>query len=65
MEQPAAQEPRKFDAFDLIGIGGSLAIAIAYRYFTGDTDTADRIGVALLLSWAALQSCRFLFRKPS
>jgi hypothetical protein len=44
---------------DVICLGGSLAVAVVWRAYTGDADTADRIGLSLLMSWAILQTIRF------
>lgn len=45
---------------DLICLGGSLAIAIVYRSYTGDAEMADRVGMAFMMSWVALQTFRYL-----
>jgi hypothetical protein len=49
----------KLKLFDVICLGGSLAIAIVYRALTGDTESADRIGLAFMMSWVALQSFHY------
>jgi hypothetical protein len=49
----------KLTALDCICLGGSLAAAVAWRAFSGDAEAADRLGLALMMSWAILQSIRF------
>jgi len=56
--------PMKPSVLDVICLGGSLAVAISWRALTGDGDTADRIGLCLLMSWAILQTIRFVVHRP-
>jgi hypothetical protein len=60
----AGPPPMKPSVLDVICLGGSLVVAIAWRALTGDTDTADRIGLCLLMSWAILQTIRFVVHRP-
>ncbi len=50
----------KLKLFDVICLSGSLIIAICYRSLTGDTESADRIGLAFMMAWVALQSVRYV-----